>query len=130
MIGVINCELVRAIFFLTTLNNLHLSPKMFALIWTYPVINMVVVSYCVSSQWIYDLVTLRFGGNDRNVLRRHMQVFAIAVVVFIVIIYLIYMLSLPALEDRSDFQSIFYGLAVMQWITAAILLCSGFLYLK
>lgn len=36
-------------FFLTTLNNLHLSPKMFALIWTYPVINMVVVSYCVSS---------------------------------------------------------------------------------
>lgn len=59
-----------------------------------------------------------------------MQVFAIAVVVFIVIIYLIYMLSLPALEDRSDFQSIFYGLAVMQWITAAILLCSAFLYLK
>ena len=89
------------------------NPKVLALIWTYPIINFVVISYTVSSQWVYDLVTLRFGP-DANpaALRRHMSVFTIAIVVFIVIIYLVYMLSLPTKPDLTDFQDIFYGLAI------------------
>jgi hypothetical protein len=123
-------------FFLTTINLWHLNdhPKAFALVWTYPCINFVVVSYTVSSQWVYDLVTLRYGvdalGRNRQQIRRHMKVFSIAVVVFVTIVYFVYLLDLPTQDDLSDFENVFYGLAIFQWITAAILSCSACLYVK
>ena len=36
--------------------------SVFALIWTYPLINNIVVSYTTSSHWVYDLMTLMHGG--------------------------------------------------------------------
>ena len=127
---------MRALFFLTTINLWRLEdhPKSFALIWTYPCINFVVVSYTVSSQWVYDLVTLRYGDEPtrrhRQQIRNHMKVFSIAIVVFVTLIYFVYMLDLPTQDDLSDFENVFYGLAVFQWIVAAILCCSACLYIK
>ena len=33
-------------------------PAVFAFIWTYPLINFVVISYTTSSHWVYDQMTL------------------------------------------------------------------------
>ncbi len=84
-------------FFLTTLNLLSFNaqPKLIAFIWTYPIINVVIVAYTVSSHWVYDLMRLMYADQNPMVLRRQMSVFVIAVIVFVVIIYFVYMLSLP-----------------------------------
>ena len=34
----------------------------FAFIWTYPLINFIVISYTTSSHWVYDLMTLIHGN--------------------------------------------------------------------
>lgn len=59
-----------------------------------------------------------------------MSVFVIAVIVFVVIIYFVYMLSLPVQADMKDLPGIFYFLAIFQWITASIIMCSILLYIK
>lgn len=84
-------------FFLTTLNiwSIDYQPKLVAFIWTYPITNFVVVSYTVSSHWVYDLMRFMYADQPPRVLRRQMSVFVIAVIVFVVIIYFVYMLSLP-----------------------------------
>jgi hypothetical protein len=50
-------------FFLTTLNiwSIDYQPKLVAFIWTYPMINFVVVSYTVSSHWVYDLMRFMYA---------------------------------------------------------------------
>lgn len=126
---IIQLILVRSLFFLTTL-NLWTTPKVIAFIWTYPLINFVVISYTVSSHWVYDLMRLMYANQNPVQLRRQMSVFVIAVIVFIVIMYLVYMLSLPIETDLSDLPGIFYFLAIFEWIVAAILMCSIFLYVK
>jgi len=105
--------------------------KVWSLIWTYPLINMVVVSYTVSSHFVYDLMTIMYANQNPRLLRRQMAVFVIAIVVFVVIIYLIFMLSLPTVDAKSEeLADIFYFLAIFEWVVAMILFCSVFLYVK
>lgn len=59
-----------------------------------------------------------------------MVIFVIAIVVFIIIMFLVYMISLPNQADYSDFKTIFFFLAIFEFIVAAILFCSVFLYVK
>ena len=59
-----------------------------------------------------------------------MNVFVIAIVVFVIIMYLVYILSLPLDFTEKDLPDIFYFIAIFEWIVAAILFCSIFLYVK
>jgi hypothetical protein len=109
--------------------------KALALVWTYPLINYVLISYTISSQWVYDLMTLMYQNQNQNAnfqrhLRQQMNVFVIAIVVFVIIMYLVYILSLPLDFKESDLPDIFYFIAIFEWIVAAILFCSIFLYVK
>lgn len=63
--------LVRSLFFLTHLDMFKYqgpdktvgdNVAVFSLIWTYPLINNIVVSYTTSSHWVYDLMTLLHGN--------------------------------------------------------------------
>ena len=62
---------MRSLFFLTHLDMFRYqgekhtvgeNSSVFAFIWTYPLINMIVVSYTISSHWVYDLMTLIHGN--------------------------------------------------------------------
>jgi hypothetical protein len=98
---------VRAFFFATEADafigtmedsdeeGLNANAASFCFIWTYPLINFIVASYTISSHWCYDLMVLMHGNQGIWALRRQMNVFVIAIVIFVVVIYLIYMLSLP-----------------------------------
>jgi len=59
-----------------------------------------------------------------------MKVFVIAIVIFVVILYLVYMLSLPADDSLLMLESVFFYLAIFEWLCAAILAISIFLYIK
>ena len=59
-----------------------------------------------------------------------MGIFICALLTFCIIMYLVYIMSLPVGEELSDLSAIFYFIAVFEWICAAILLCSIFLYVK
>ena len=59
-----------------------------------------------------------------------MNVFVIAIVIFVVVIYLIYMLSLPQTTVVEQINQLFFYMAIFEWLTAAILLISMFLYLQ
>ena len=76
-------------------------PAVFAFIWTYPLINFVVVSYTTSSHWVYDLMTLIHGNEAPELIRRQMKVFVVAIVIFVIIMYLVYMLSLPSSDSAE-----------------------------
>lgn len=84
----------------------------------------------MSSHWVYDMMTLMYQNAQPLMMRRQMNVFVIAIVVFITIMYLVYMISLPIKADNSDLPDIFYFLAIFEWIVAAILFCSLFLYVR
>jgi len=123
--------LMRSFFFMTGQPSIEENAKVWSLIWTYPLINMVVVSYTVSSHFVYDLMTIMYANQNPRLLRRQMAVFVIAIVVFVVIIYLIFMLSLPTVDAKSEeLADIFYFLAIFEWVVAMILFCSVFLYVK
>ena len=102
----------------------------FAFIWTYPLINFIVASYTISSHWCYDLMVLLNGNIEFGILRRQMNVFVVAIVIFVVIMYLVYMLSLPQRTDKDELPQIFFYLAIFEWLVAAILFISIFLYVK
>lgn len=102
----------------------------FALIWTYPLINNIVVSYTTSSHWVYDLMTLLHGNQANEIIRRQMKVFVIAIVIFVIIMYLVYMLSLPVSDSIESLDGVFFYLAIFQWLCAAIISISIFLYVK
>ena len=102
----------------------------FALVWTYPLINYIVVSYTTSSHWVYDLMTLIHGNQAPEVIRRQMKVFVVAIVIFVIIMYLVYMLSLPSGDRIEDLDGVFFYLAIFEWLCAAILLISIFLYVR
>lgn len=102
----------------------------FALVWTYPLINYIVVSYTTSSHWVYDLMTLIHGNQNPGIIRRQMKVFVVAIVIFVVIMYLVYMLSLPSGDSIESLDGVFFYLAIFEWLCAAILLISIFLYVR
>ena len=104
--------------------------SVFAFVWTYPLINMIVVSYTISSHWVYDLMTLIHGNQAPELIRRQMKVFVVAIVIFVIIMYLVYMLSLPSKDTIESLDGVFFYLAVFQWLCSAILLISIFLYVK
>ena len=103
---------------------------MFAFIWTYPMINNIVVSYTASSHWVYDLMAIMHGNAAQEIIRRQMKVFVVAIVIFVIILYLVYMLSLPANGDIEYLDSVFFYLAIFEWLCAAIITISIFLYIK
>ena len=103
---------------------------MFAFIWTYPMINNIVVSYTASSHWVYDLMAIMHGNAAQEIIRRQMKVFVVAIVIFVIILYLVYMLSLPANGDIEYLESVFFYLAIFEWLCAAIITISIFLYIK
>ena len=130
---------VRTLFFVTDLpmflydpdeGSIASNPKAFALIWTYPLINFIVISYTVSSHWVYDLMTIMHANQAPLVLRNQMKVFVVAIVFFVIIMYLVYMLSLPQHPDKEELPQIFFYLAIFEWLVAAILFISIFLYVK
>ena len=102
----------------------------FALVWTYPLINYIVISYTTSSHWVYDLMTLIHGNQAPEVIRRQMKVFVVAIVIFVIIMYLVYMLSLPSGDTIDSLDGVFFYLAIFEWLCAAILLISIFLYVR
>ena len=59
-----------------------------------------------------------------------MKVFVVAIVFFVVIMYLVYLLSLPPSDSEDDLPEIFFYLAIFEWLVAAILFISIFLYVK
>ena len=133
---------MRSLFFVTDLNvfigdeetqgreELNSKPTMFALIWTYPLINFIVASYTISSHWCYDLMLLLHPRMGFAILRRQMNVFVVCIVIFVVIMYLVYMLTLPLSAEYEQLQDLFFYLAIFEWLVAAILIISIFLYLK
>ena len=102
----------------------------FAFIWTYPLINYIVISYTTSSHWVYDLMTIIHGNQAPQVIRRQMKVFVVAIVIFVVIMYLVYMLSLPAGDTIENLDGVYFYLAIFEWLCAAILVISIFLYVR
>ena len=130
---------MRSLFFLTHLDmfnykgkSITVGPKapVFAFIWTYPLINFIVVSYSMSSHWVYDLMTLIHGNQAPEMIRRQMKVFVVAIVIFVIIMYLVYMLSLPSGDSIENLDGVFFYLAIFEWLCAAILLISIFLYVR
>ena len=59
-----------------------------------------------------------------------MKVFVVAIVIFVIIMYLVYMLSLPEDDSLDALGGVFFYLAIFEWLCAAILLISIFLYVK
>lgn len=131
--------LVRCLFFLTHLDQFKYEGPdhtvgnqvtVFALIWTYPMINNIVVSYSASSHWVYDLMAIMHGNQAQEIVRRQMKVFVVAIVIFVIIMYLVYMLSLPTDNSIDILAGVFFYLAIFEWLCAAILIISIFLYVK
>jgi hypothetical protein len=75
------------------------SSKAITLIWTYPIVNFIVLSYCMNSRWVYDIWMLRLGGRIGVDLRKMMSRFVFIIVVVVIIIYMIYMINLPRGND-------------------------------
>lgn len=59
-----------------------------------------------------------------------MKVFVVAIVIFVVIMYLVYMLSLPTTDSLESLDGVFFYLAIFEWLCAAIISISIFLYIK
>ena len=59
-----------------------------------------------------------------------MKVFVVAIVIFVVIMYLVYMLSLPEDDSLDALGGVFFYLSIFEWLCAAILTISIFLYVK
>ena len=102
----------------------------FAFIWTYPLINYIVISYTTSSHWVYDLMKIIHGNQAPQAIRRQMKVFVVAIVIFVIIMYLVYMLSLPGGDSIDNLDGVYFYLAIFEWLCAAILLISIFLYVR
>jgi len=142
LILITSALLMRACFFTTDLSvfvgddavqeeeKLNSKATVFALIWTYPLINFIVASYTISSHWCYDLMIMLHPQMGFGLLRRQMNVFVVCIVIFVVIMYLVYMLTLPLKPEYNQMQDLFFYLAIFEWLVAAILIISMFLYLK
>ena len=73
-----NRLLVRALFFISNWDELvYSSPddpnsntRVLALIWTYPLLNFILVSYTCNSRWVYDLMMLMTNNRHPRLLRR------------------------------------------------------------
>ena len=100
------------------------------MLWTYPLMNFIIVSYTCSSHWVYDLMTIMHANQAPLALRRQMKIFVVCIVFFVVIMYLVFALSLPIATDSGQLPESFYYLAIYEWLVAAIMLCSVFLYVK
>lgn len=103
---------------------------MLALIWTYPMLNFILVSYAANSRWVYDLMMLMTQNAHPRLLRQQFNVFVCALLTFCIMMYLFYAISLPIDPNNDDLPQVFYFIAVFEWICAAILLCSIILYVK
>jgi hypothetical protein len=130
---------VRACFFLTDWDRIVYSTgdnssnsdvRVLALIWTYPELNFILVSYTANSRWVYDLMVLMVQNAHPRILRRQFNVFVCALLTFCIMMYLFYVISLPVDTTYEDLNNVFYFVAVFEWICAAILGCSIILYVK
>lgn len=101
-----------------------------ALIWTYPLLNFILVSYAANSRWVYDLMMLMTRNAHPRLLRQQFNVFVCALLTFCIMMYLFYAISLPINPNNDDLPQIFYFIAVFEFICAAILFCSIILYVK
>lgn len=117
---------VRSFYFFVDKPNI--SPKLQGFISTYPSINLVICSYLLSNQWVYDLLIF-IHGNQNQFLERQIKVFVVTSIIFIVIIYFVYAISLPQNFDQQ-FQDIFYFIAIFEIIVSLLLMCSILLYVK
>ena len=88
--------IVRSFFFLVDKDDI--SAKMQGFIATYPSINLVICSYLLSNQWVYDLLIF-IHGSQNTFLERQIKVFVVTSIIFIVIIYFVYAISLPIKFD-------------------------------
>ena len=130
---------VRSLFFVTNLpmflyepddETIASKPKLFGLLWTYPLMNFIIISYTVSSHWVYDLMTIMHANQAPMALRRQMKVFVMCIVFFVIVMYLVFALSLPQSKDTAALPASFFYLAIYEWLVAAIMFCSVFLYVK
>ena len=101
---------MRALFFMTDLPMFLYDPdeqaissnsKLFSMLWTYPLMNFIIVSYTCSSHWVYDLMTIMHANQAPLALRRQMKIFVVCIVFFVVIMYLVFALSLPIATDSG-----------------------------
>ena len=82
---------MRGLFFLTTVDAVNITQsKAIALLWTYPIINFIIVGYVINSRWVYDIWMLRLGGVIGRDLRKMMSRFVFIILVVVIIVYLIY----------------------------------------
>lgn len=84
--------IVRSFYFF--IDKEDISPKLQGFVATYPSINLVICSYLLSNQWVYDLLIF-IHGSQNSFLERQIKVFVVTSVIFIVIIYFVYAISLP-----------------------------------
>lgn len=126
MLMIVYSLAVRVFYFLV--DKPGIAPKIQGFVETYPSINLVISSYLLSNQWVYDLLIFIHGPHNRF-LARQIKVFVVTSVIFIIIIYFVYAISLPSAFD-AQFQDIFYFIAIFQVIVSLLLLCSLMLYVK
>lgn len=104
--------------------------RVLALIWTYPELNFILISYTANSRWVYDLMLLMVNNAHPRVLRQQFNVFVCALMTFCIMMYLFYVISLPVEDNYDDINNVFAFIAIFQFICAAILSCSIILYIK
>lgn len=105
--------IVRGLFFLTTVDAVNITQsKAIALLWTYPIINFIIVGYVINSRWVYDIWMLRLGGVIGRDLRKMMSRFVFIILVVVIIVYLIYIFNLPrgSLNDWLPNTFLFFAI--------------------
>jgi len=130
---------VRALFFVTDWDRLTYSTgdnsntsdvRVLALIWTYPMLNFILMAYTANSRWVYELMILMNPVINQRILRRTFNVFICALITFCLMMYLFYVIALPVEQDYSDLANVFWFIAVFDFICAAVLGCSILLYIR
>jgi len=101
--------LVRFFFFF--IDHDSIATKTRGFLATYPCINLVISSYLLSNQWVYDLLIFIHGHRNRF-LERQVKVFVITSLIFLVIIYFVYSLSLPTSNENSNWNQIYFFIAI------------------
>ena len=133
---------VRAFFFLIDINHQDFdstdhknpndqSPKMFAFLWTYPIMNNILAAYMISLRWDSDYKLMQMPATP-EIYRRFrlmMNSFVGIVIILLSCLYLVYMVSLPT-DLGDELGKLFKFLAIFNWIIGAITGLMAVLYVK
>ena len=103
--------------------------KVFAFLWTYPIMNYLLASMLICFRWAVDHKMLHENIINMRLERQRMNSFLWMVVLLVVLMYLLYMMTLP-INMTSDLDKLFKFLAIFNFIIAVIVTCLGFVFVK